>query len=71
MLAIVVVLSNSIWWPVLMLCSDSADCVTCFNLTSRWCSFIRRLTILPVSSMYTYPQEQGILYTPAELSGGL
>ena len=35
------------------------------------CSFIRRLTILPVSPMYTCPQEQNILYTPAELSGGL
>jgi len=53
-----------------MLCSDSA-CVTCFNLTSRWCSFIRRLTILSISPMYTCPQKQGILYIPAELSGGL
>jgi len=56
------VLSNSIWWPVSMLCSDNADCVMCFSLTSRWCSFIRILTILPVSPMYTFPQEQGILY---------
>ena len=56
--AIVVVLSNSIWCPVSMLCSDNADCMTCFNLTLRWCSFIRRLA-LPVSPMYTCPQEQG------------
>jgi len=54
-----------------MLCSDSADCVTCFNLTSRWYSFIRRLTILPLSPMYTCPQEQDIFYIPAELTGGL
>ena len=54
-----------------MLCSDNAHCVTCFSLTSRWCSFIRRLTILPVSPMYTCPQEQDILYTLAEQSGGL
>jgi len=53
-----------------MLCSDSA-CVTCFNLTSHWCSFIRRLTILSISPMYTCLQKQGILYIPAELSGGL
>jgi len=52
----------------LMLCSDNADCVTYFSLISRWCSFIRRLTILPVSSMYTCSQ-QGILYIPMELSG--
>jgi len=52
-----------------MLCSDNADCVVCLSLTSRWCSFIHILTIL--SPMYTFPQEQGILYTPAELSGGL
>jgi len=54
-----------------MLCSDNADCVMCFSLTSRWCSFIRILTILSVSPMYTFPQEQGILHTPVELSGGL
>ena len=71
MLAIVVASSNSIWCPISMSCSDNADCVTCFSLTSRWCSFIRRLTILPVSPMYTYPQEQDILYAPAELSEGL
>jgi len=62
MLAIMVVLSNSIC-SVSMLCSDNADCVTCFSLTSYWCSFIRRLIILPVSPMYICPQEQGILYT--------
>ena len=71
MLAIVVVLSNTIWGTVSMLCSDNADCVACFSLTSRWYSFIRRLTILPVSPMYTCPQEQGILYILAELSRDL
>jgi len=30
-----------------------------------------RLTILPVSPIYTCPQEQSILYTLVELSGGL
>ena len=35
------------------------------------CSFIRRLINLSVSPMYTCPQKQGILYTPAELSGSL
>jgi len=30
-----------------------------------------RLTILPVSPIYTCPQEQNILYTLVELSGGL
>ena len=45
--------------------------MTYFSLTSRWCSFIRRLTILLVSPMYIYPQEQSILYTPAELSRDL
>jgi len=64
-------LSNSIWWSVSILCSDNADCVICFSLTSRSCSFIRILTILPIFPMYIFPQEQGILYTPAELSGGL
>ena len=57
MLAIVVVLSNNIWCSVSILCSDN-DCVACFSLTSRWCSFIRRLTILSVAPMYTYLQEQ-------------
>ena len=33
-LAIVVVLSNSSWCPISILCSDSADYVTYFNLTS-------------------------------------
>jgi len=28
------------------------DVMTCFSLISRWCSFIRRLTILPVSLIY-------------------
>ena len=31
--------------------SDNANCVVCFSLTSCWCSFIRRLTIFPVSPM--------------------
>ena len=52
-----VVLSNSIWHPVSMLCFDNSNCTTCFNLTSRWCPFIRKLTILPVFPMYTCPQE--------------
>jgi len=69
MLAIMVVLSNSIWYSVSLLCSDNADCETCFR--HHIGSFIRRLTILPVSPMYTCPQEQDILYTPAELNGGL
>ena len=69
MLAIMVVLSNSIWYSVSLLCSDNADCETCFR--HHIGSFIRRLTILPVSSMYTCPQEQDILYTLAELNGGL
>jgi len=51
--------------------SDNADCVACFSLISYWCSFIHRLNILPVSSIYTCPQEQNILYTPAKLSGSL
>jgi len=67
MLAIVVCQT----FDVLFQCSDNADCVICFNLISHWCSFIRRLTILPVSPMYTCPQKQDILYIPAELSGGL
>jgi len=60
-LVIMIVLSNSIWCPVSMLCSDNADCVTCFSLTSCQCSSIHRFTIFPVSSMYTCPQEQDIL----------
>jgi len=62
-------LSNSIWCSISMLCSDNADCVTYFSLISRWCSFIRKLIILPVSPIYTCPQEQNILYI-LELSGG-
>jgi len=53
-----------------MLCSGNADYVICFTLTSRWCFFIRILIIFPISPMYTFPQEQSILYTPVELSGG-
>jgi len=45
--------------------------VISFNLTSHWCSFMCILTILLVSPIYTFPQEQGILYTLAELSGDL
>jgi len=56
-LAIVVVLSNSIWCPASTLCSANADCMTCFDLTSRWCSFMHTLTILPVLSMYIFPQD--------------
>jgi len=29
------------------------------------------LTILSISLIYTFPQEQGILYTPAKLSASL
>jgi len=50
---------------------SNADCVACFSLTSRWCTFFHKLTILPISPMYTCPQEQGIFYTPSELNRGL
>jgi len=52
MLAIAVVLSNNIWCLISMLCSNNADCVKCFSLISYWYSFIRKLTILPISPMY-------------------
>jgi len=67
MLAIVIVLSNSICYQ--FRCCVLIVLVTCFNLTSRW--FFYPLTILPVSPMYTCLQKQSILYTPAELSRGL
>ena len=66
-----IVVIQTVFDVLFRLCSDNADCVMCFNLIPCWCSFICRLTILLVSSMYTCPQEQGILYTPAELCGGL
>jgi len=69
MLAIVIVLSNNIWCPISILCSDNVNCVTCFNLTSHWCSFIQVDHSPSFSNVYL--QEQGILYIPAELSGDL
>jgi len=71
MLAIVVVLLNSIWCPVSMLCSDNADCVMYFSLTSRWCSFIRRSFDHSLGFSNVYLPAEDILYTPAELSGDL
>jgi len=69
-MAIVVVLSN-IWWPVSMLCSDNADCVICFSLTSRSLFFH---THINHSSSFSnvYFSTGDILYTPVELtmSGG-
>jgi hypothetical protein len=69
----VLVASMEVWWnwmwcPESTPCSAMADLSGCSSWKCHWCSFNLVSTERLVSSVYTFPHSQWILYTPGVLN---